>query len=99
MVMFMVVVGVDLVVMVMFMIVVNGNSSKQPRTFGSSSSRLHAHEAFPKLVLRPVQLCKGASQVLELLVKLFLDLRQLLGLKGCEVDLFPHGQASKAVGC
>lgn len=56
------------------------------RTFAIGGSGLYASEAFLELVLRAVELRKGARQVLELFLELLLDLRELLGLEGVEVD-------------
>lgn len=50
------------------------------------SSALYATKAFFELVLGAVELRKGRGQVLELFVELFLDLRQLLGGEGVEIN-------------
>lgn len=49
-------------------------------------STIHASQAFSELALRAVELRERRGQVLELLVKLFLDLGELLRLEGVEVD-------------
>lgn len=49
-------------------------------------SALHASEAFSEFVLGAVELGEGVGEVLELFLELLLDLRELLGLEGVEVD-------------
>lgn len=55
-------------------------------TFAIGSSALYASEAFSELVLGAVELGEGVGEVFELFLELLLDLRELLGLEGVEVD-------------
>jgi len=58
----------------------------EERTSGGGGAAVDAAQAVPELVLRAVELRKGRGEVLELLVELLLDLRELLRLEGVEVD-------------
>lgn len=55
-------------------------------TFAIGDSALYASEAFSELVLGAVELGEGVGEVFELFLELLLDLRELLGLEGVEVD-------------
>ena len=64
-------------------------SSWKPRcrfTWGRILAGLDSSEAVLKLVLGAVELREGLGEVLELLVELLLDLGELLGREGVEVD-------------
>lgn len=56
------------------------------RTRGSVFTRLHASQAIAEFALCAVELLEGVGQVFEFFVELLLDLRELLGGEGVEVD-------------
>lgn len=48
--------------------------------------RLDTPETFSELALGSLELCKGARQMLHLIIQLLLDLAQLLSAQAVEVD-------------
>ena len=62
------------------------------RTFGGSFAGLNGPQAVFEFILCAVELGEGVAEVLELLVELLLDLRQLLGREGIEVDCETGGK-------
>lgn len=63
-----------------------GKRSDGPTFRTLCNTILDVLDALPELLLRVLQVLVGTAQVLHFIVQLLLDLRQLLGRKGGEID-------------